>query len=225
MSCTTANGVSSYGPSQVSVSRMYSTCVSEWRVPLMKVTPETIGHAPWRADDLLGADAVEHRHDRRVREAAFERSRGSFEPRGLRRDDRDVERRQLVGIVGRRDSRAVLGLPADAKAVRVQRVGVFAASREHGDLAHASQMTREEAPDDARPDDADPFHAAPRVSQRGDMSVNRRARSLILRGAQRVRSELGVGRRGRASSSPRASPPRAARDSAPRARRARARRP
>jgi hypothetical protein len=32
-------------------------------------------------------------------------------------------------------------------------------------------MTREEAPDHARPDDANPFHAAPRVSQRGDMSV------------------------------------------------------
>jgi hypothetical protein len=50
---------------------------------------------------------------------------------------------------------------------------VFAASRQHGDLAHASQMTREEAPDDARPDDADPFHALRRVSQRGDMSVKR----------------------------------------------------
>jgi hypothetical protein len=34
-------------------------------------------------------------------------------------------------------------------------------------------MTREETPDDARSDDADPFHAASRVSQRGDMSVNR----------------------------------------------------
>ena len=50
---------------------------------------------------------------------------------------------------------------------------MFAASGKHGDLTHASQMTREEAPNDARPDDADPFHAAPRVSQRGDMSVNR----------------------------------------------------
>ena len=25
---------------------MYSTCVSEWRVPLMNVTPETIGQSP-----------------------------------------------------------------------------------------------------------------------------------------------------------------------------------
>ena len=40
------NDVSSYGPSHVSVSRMYSTCVSEWRVPLMNVTAETIGQSP-----------------------------------------------------------------------------------------------------------------------------------------------------------------------------------
>ena len=44
--CTTANGVSSYGPSHVSVSSTYSMCVSEWRVPLMNVTPEMIGHEP-----------------------------------------------------------------------------------------------------------------------------------------------------------------------------------
>ena len=83
----------------------------------------------------------------------------------------DVERRQLVRIVACPDPRPVVGLSADAKAVHVQRVRVFAPSRQHGDLAHASQMTREEAPDDARPDDADPFHALRRVSQRGDMSV------------------------------------------------------
>ena len=66
----------------------------------------------------------------------------------------------------------VVGLAADPEPGVVERIRVFAASREHRDLAHAGEMTREEAPDDARPDDADPFHAAPRVSQRGDMSVN-----------------------------------------------------
>src|SRR5439155_24960045 len=42
-----SKGVSPYGPSHVSVSRMYSTCVSEWRVPLMNVTAEIRGQAPW----------------------------------------------------------------------------------------------------------------------------------------------------------------------------------
>ena len=81
--------------------------------------------------------------------------------------------REIERIVGG-DDRRVSGCPAisdNTNAVCVERIRMFAPSREHGDLAHASQMTREEAPDDARPDDADPFHAASRVSQRGYMSV------------------------------------------------------
>ena len=126
-----------------------------------------------RADDLLGPDPVEHGHDRRLREPPLQRSHGRLESGRLRRDDRDVELRELGRIVRRGHVRLVLGLPGHAKAVLVERICVFAASREHRDLAHAGEMTREEAPDDARPDDADTFHAAPRVSQRGDMSVKR----------------------------------------------------
>ena len=49
ISSTRANGVDSYGPIHVSVSRMYSTCVSECRVPLMNVTAESSGQSPWAA--------------------------------------------------------------------------------------------------------------------------------------------------------------------------------
>ena len=38
--------VSRIGPIHVAVSRMYSTCSSEWRVPLMKVTDASIGQEP-----------------------------------------------------------------------------------------------------------------------------------------------------------------------------------
>ena len=37
------------GPTHVAVSSTYSTCVSEWRVPLMNVTLESSRHSPWRA--------------------------------------------------------------------------------------------------------------------------------------------------------------------------------
>jgi hypothetical protein len=124
------------------------------------------------ADDVLRPDPVQHRDDGRVREAPLQSARSGFEPGRLRRDDRDLELRQLVGIVRGDDLRQPLALAADAQPVLVQRIRMFAASREHGDLAHAGEMTREEAPDHARSDDADPFHAAPRVSQRTDMSVN-----------------------------------------------------
>ena len=45
-SCASANGVSPYGPSHVSVSRMYSTLVSECFVPEMKVTAEMSCQSP-----------------------------------------------------------------------------------------------------------------------------------------------------------------------------------
>ena len=47
-SCTLAYGVAvrAHGPIQVAVSSSYSTWQSEWRIPLMKVTAEMIGHSP-----------------------------------------------------------------------------------------------------------------------------------------------------------------------------------
>ena len=48
-SCTSSTGVTPWGPSHVSVSRMYSTCVSECFVPDMNVTAEIIGQPPYAA--------------------------------------------------------------------------------------------------------------------------------------------------------------------------------
>ena len=61
-----------------------------------------------RTNHLLCADAVQHRDHGRVGEAALERPGSGFEPGGLRRDDRDLERRKRVGIVRRRDARTVI---------------------------------------------------------------------------------------------------------------------
>jgi hypothetical protein len=49
---------------------------------------------------------------------------------------------------------------------------VLAPSGEDRDLAHAGEVTREEAPDHARPDDADPLDHARAIIARCDMSVN-----------------------------------------------------
>ena len=172
MSSTTSNGVSSYGPSHVSVSRMYSTCVSEWRVPLMNVTPETIGHAPCAR--TISSAPIPFRTVTIVASGKRPSSAcaAGSSPEAFVATIATSNSGSAAGSSVARDLGDVFALPAHAKSVLVQRLCVFAASREHRDLAHAGEMTREEAPDHARPDDADPFHAAPRVSQRGDMSVN-----------------------------------------------------
>ena len=136
---------------------MYSTCVSEWRVPLMKVTPETIGHVAVLADDLLGAEPVQHRRHRRPRESAPRASpRRLAQPRRLRRDDPHVGATQLLRVGRRRDARVQLALAADAQAFAVQRVRVLAAARQHRHLADLGEMPGEQAADDAGTDDADP---------------------------------------------------------------------
>ena len=56
-------------------------------------------------------------------------------------------------------------LSTDAKAVTVQRLGVLSPSGQDGDVANLRQMTREEAPDHPRPDNAHPLHAVARVSR------------------------------------------------------------
>ena len=105
ISCTRSNGVSSYGPSHVSVSRMYSTCVSECFVPLMNVTPETIGHSPCSRTTSSAPIPLSTVIDRRFGKRALERPRGRSQPGRLRRDDRDVERRELRRVVGRAHAR------------------------------------------------------------------------------------------------------------------------
>ena len=105
ISCTRSNGVSSYGPSQVSVSRMYSTCVSECRVPLMNVTAGDDRPVAVLAHDLLGAEAVEHGHHVASGNAPSSACTRRLEPARLRRDDREVGCGEL-GRVGRGDRRA-----------------------------------------------------------------------------------------------------------------------
>ena len=80
---------------------MYSTCVSSWRVPLMKVTPETSGQSPWRRTICSAPRPFWIVTIVALREAALERRGGLVEPRRLGGDDRDVRRRQLGGIVRR----------------------------------------------------------------------------------------------------------------------------
>ena len=96
------------GPSHVSVSRMYSTCVSEWRVPLMNVTPETIGHAPCARTTSSAPIPLSTVTIVASGKRPSSARTAALEARRLRRDDRDVERRELVRIVRRGDLRQVL---------------------------------------------------------------------------------------------------------------------
>ena len=85
-----AGDVSREGPIHVAVSRMYSTCVSAWRVPLMNVTEERIGHDAVRADDLVGAQAVLDGHHRRAAEVAGHPRREIGEVGALGADQHEV---------------------------------------------------------------------------------------------------------------------------------------
>ena len=84
---------------------MYSTCVSEWRVPLMNVTPETIGQSPWERTTFSAPMPFNTVNDGRVGEAPLERAGRRFEPHALVATIANVERLQLVRIVGRRHPR------------------------------------------------------------------------------------------------------------------------
>ena len=136
---------------------MYSTCVSEWRVPLMNVTEVRIGQSPWRADDLVGAEAVLHRHHGRAREVAGEARGDRLEVGALAADEHELRLGQR-GRVGRGDDAAVqVGAARDADALVVQRAGVLLAPGEHRHLRDLGEVAREEAADHAGPGDADPL--------------------------------------------------------------------
>ena len=174
ISSTRSNGVSSYGPIHVAVSRMYSTSVSECFVPDMNVTAETSGQSPRGANDLLGAEPVERRHDRRLREAPLERGCGILEALGLRRDDPQVERRQLVGIARREDGRVAVATAGHAEPVAVERVGVVLPPRQHRDLGNLGEMTREEAADHPCTDHADTLAHEPACASSAELAERTR---------------------------------------------------
>ncbi len=102
-------------------------CVSECRVPLMKVTPEMIGQSPARRT----ASSAPRPFSTVMIVASGKRPRsdvgGGLEPAGLGRDDAEVERRERRRV-GRRAHRGMaIAAPADAQAVTLERRGVLGA--------------------------------------------------------------------------------------------------
>ena len=157
-SSTLSYGVSSYGPSHVSVSRMYSTCVSSCRVPLMKVTAEMIGQSPW-SRTISSAPrpfsvVIIVASGKWPSSVAAAASR----PGSLRREDAEVERRDLGRVAGRpsptpgRSLRPLIRSPRalSASACSWRRV-------KHADVRDLCEMPGEEAPDHAAADDAHPL--------------------------------------------------------------------
>ena len=70
-------------------------------MPLMNVTDERIGQSPWRAHDLVGAEAVLHGHHRRAGEVAGEARGDRLEVGALAADEHEPGLRER-GRVGRR---------------------------------------------------------------------------------------------------------------------------
>jgi hypothetical protein len=120
----------------------------------------------------MNPEAVEHGHDRRLGKCAGERAERPLEPGRLRRDDHDVGLGQRARLCRSAQARVQSALPAHAQALPLERFGVLTSAGEHRDLADLRQMPGEEAPDDPRADDADPFDHAGAIIPCRDMSVN-----------------------------------------------------
>ena len=130
------------------------------------------------AHGLLGAEAVQHRHDRRVRKAPAQRRRGRLEAAGLGRDDAEVERWQRGGSAeartrDRRSLRPLMRSPSRSSAA-----ASAAPARQDRDVRDRGQMAREEAADGARPDDAHALHAATALPARREFDQVSRARGV-----------------------------------------------
>ena len=133
-------------------------CVSEWRVPLMNVTPEMIGHDPAErtassaprpfSTVMIVASGKRPRSDSTAPSspaalvATMPRSNGAIS----------------VGIGRRVHARLALAAPADAQAVAAQRLGVILAPRQHRDVGDGGQMPGKEAADRTCAYDAHPLH-------------------------------------------------------------------
>ena len=133
-------------------------CVSEWRVPLMNVTPEMIGQAPAARTASSAPRPFSTVMIVGVREAPAQRLDRTLEPGRLGRDDAEVERRQLVRIGGGEHGRLALAAAADAQPVAVQRLGVIRAPRQYGDVGDGGQVPGKEAADRTCAYDAHPLH-------------------------------------------------------------------
>ena len=182
-SSASSNGVSPYGPSQVSVSRMYSTCVSSWRVPLMKVTaertrrPGNASSAPRPFCTVITAAPGQWPSRRAAAASSSVVFVATIASSGSG---------SSAGSVEARSARDEVAPARDAQPVLVQRSGVLLAAAEHRDLGDAAEVAGEEAADHAGADYADAVDAVLRRA-----SSPRRASS---RGSSRQSDpvELGV---------------------------------
>ena len=165
--------------------------MSECFVPLMNVTPETIGQAPAARTTSSAPRPLSVVTIVALGEPAGERADRALEPGRLRRDDPDVERRQLVGVGCGEHARVEVGPPADPQAVAVQRVRMLAAARQDADLRDLGQVAREQAPDHSRADDADVLaHPSGGCEPRHDA----RCEELLVLDRHPVRRATGVDR-------------------------------
>src|SRR4051794_18484552 len=129
--------------------------------------------AALRSHDLLCPEPVLNGHDRRFGESATKRCRRARDSRPLRRDDAEIELRELARLGNRRDARGEVVAPTHPQAVLVQRLRVIVPPREHRDVRHLGQMRGEQTSDRTGTDDAD-LHAnfARRYSRYGTGSIS-----------------------------------------------------
>ena len=148
---------------------MYSTCVSAWRVPLMNVTDERIGHAP-RPPTISSAP--------RPFWTVIIVASGQWPARRSARSATSVPLLQTstrpgsgsaVGSTEAVDLRVKVGAARHAQALLVQRARVRLAAGEDGDVGDLGEMPGEEAADHAGAGDADPLaHACTTPSGNGE---------------------------------------------------------
>jgi hypothetical protein len=107
-------------------------------------------------DDLLRAEAVEDRHDRRTAEPPGECVCRRLQPARLGRNDAEVEVGELVRAGGGHDARGELVPAADAQALLVESVRVIFTPGQNEHLGDGGEVAREEAADRAGADHAHP---------------------------------------------------------------------
>ena len=136
------SAVPAKGPSQVSVSSSYSTCVSPWRTPLMNVTAESSGQPPCARTSSSAPRpfwiVISVAPGKRPASAAAASSSWvAFVARIA-----EVEVGQLGGVGGRVHARGEVRLAGDPQAVGVEGAGVLVPPGEDADLGDARQVAR-----------------------------------------------------------------------------------
>jgi hypothetical protein len=122
----------------------------------MNVTPEMI--AP---HGLLGTEAVQHGHDRGVREAPAQRFGSRLEAVRLGRDDAEIERRERVRVGRCAHPGVPFAASADTETVAFEGGSVRGTAGQDRDVRDRREMTREEASDRSGSDDAHTLHSLP----------------------------------------------------------------